>query len=121
MSDQLFIPDDLFMPWQKPTVRTTDPETSHAAARTLTRAGTMRRTLLEVFGAADCTAEEAGVRAGYTAADGAWKRVSDLRVARLIEETGATRRASTGRQQRVMRITPREIRPAMQSPTPSRL
>ncbi len=107
MSDQLFIPDDLFMPWQKPTVRTTDPETSHEAAKTLSgKAGTMRRALLQAFLYDSLTAEEAAEICGYTPADGPWKRVSDLKDARLIVETGETRKASTGRRQRVLCITP---------------
>jgi len=86
--------------------RTSDPETSHAAARALGgKAGSMLRDLLEAYGTADLTAEEAAEERGYTAADGAWKRVSDLTNAGLVEPTGETRPASSGRQQRVLRIT----------------
>jgi len=50
------------------------------------------------------TAEEAAAAAGYTAADGAWKRVSDLITAGHLEDTGITRRGSSGRDQRVLRL-----------------
>lgn len=83
-----------------------DPETSHAAARSLGgHAGTMRRRLLDAFAAADRTAEEAATAAGYSGADGAWKRVSDLLRAEMVAPTGETREATSGRQQRILRIT----------------
>jgi len=96
--------------------RSTDPETSKAAARLLGgKAGTMRRRLLDYYGIVGsvrpsdtrwgATAEEATEDCGYTAADGAWKRVSDLLNAGLLEDTGRTRAGSSGRQQRVLRIT----------------
>jgi len=84
--------------------RTEDPWTSRAAARQL-KANTMRRYLLLAFAVIPRTAEEAAGAAGYTPADGAWKRVSDLLNLGLIEDTGETRTASSGRQQRVLRIT----------------
>lgn len=97
----------LFDPPPRTLVRLEDPETSHAAARTLSgKAGTMRRRLLETFAQGDYTAEEAASMAGYRAADGAWKRVSDLANAGLIEWGGDTRQASSGRRQRVLVITP---------------
>ena len=65
----------------------------------------MRRTLLDAYSTANLTSEEASEFCGYTPADGAWKRVSDLMNAKLIEPTGITRSGSSGRQQRVMRIT----------------
>lgn len=98
--------EDLIAKPASELARTNDPETSHAAARALGgKAGTMRRTLLDVYSCADLIAEEASEEAGYTAADGAWKRVSDLLGAGLLEDTGQTRLASTGRSQRVLRIT----------------
>lgn len=113
MSDRLFDPGeavDDFKPWQKPEPRSLarldDPETSHVAARALSgKAGTMRRALLDAFSTADLTAEEVQDAAGYVPADGSWKRVSDLGNAKLIEPTGEVRVASTGRPQRVWRIT----------------
>jgi hypothetical protein len=85
--------------------RTEDPWTSRAAARQL-KANTMRRRLLEMFRRwGPLTAEGVANSAGYGAEDGAWKRVSDLLNLGLIEDTGETRTASSGRQQRVLRIT----------------
>lgn len=97
-------------PWQRPArelARSDDPETSHAAARTLSgKAGTMRRTLLEAFDRrGPMTPEEVSLVAGYGAADGAWKRVSDLKTNGLIEPTGETRPGSQGREQAVLAIT----------------
>lgn len=93
--------------------RVTDPDTSKAAAVKLGgKAGTMRLKLLREFNTArsyaasqGLTSEEAGEFAGYTAEDGAWKRVSDLLNAGLIEDSGEQRRGSSGRMQRVLRIT----------------
>lgn len=91
--------------------RTSDPATSHAAAAQLSDKATMLRTLLAVYGsefAGFCdglTAEESAGVAQYTAADGAWKRVSDLLRAGQLEDTSITRPGSSGRQQRVLRIT----------------
>lgn len=112
MSDTLFDPDSTstLKPWQRSEPRTlyrvSDPDTSAAAAVMLGgRAGTMRRTLLDTFKRGDWTSEEASDLAGYTAADGAWKRVSDLLNADLLEPTGETRPAKSGSLQRVLRIT----------------
>lgn len=97
----------LYAPPARELARTTDPETSHEAARMLGgKAGTMRRRLLTVFLQGSRTAEEAADAAGYTAADGAWKRVSDLAKASLIVDIGITRPGRSGREQRVMAITP---------------
>jgi len=85
--------------------RTTDPDTSSAAARRLSDKRTMMRRLLRAFEAGDSTAEEVAARCGYTAADGAWKRVSDLRNAGWVEDTGHRRPGSSGRQQMVLAIT----------------
>lgn len=87
--------------------RTTDPRTSHAAARRLARRVTMLRRLLTEFARFPdgLTAEEAATFAGYTADDGAWKRVSDLALAGWIEDTGRNRIASSGRDQIVRAIT----------------
>lgn len=90
--------------------RTTDADTSKAAAAALptSRAGSMMRELLWVYRyAADLglTAEQAAESAGYTPADGAWKRCSDLERAGLIEDTGERRTSSKGRAARVLCIT----------------
>lgn len=87
--------------------RTGDPRTSHAAARRLAARETMLRRLLAEFARYPdgLTAEEAAAFAGYTPADGAWKRVSDLALAGWIADTGRNRTASSGRDQIVRRIT----------------
>jgi hypothetical protein len=57
------------------------------------------------------TAEQAATSCGFDAASGAWKRVSDLRslgyIKPMVNEKGreVSRRASSGRQQRVLVIT----------------
>jgi hypothetical protein len=97
---------NLFDPEPRKLARSSDPDTSHAAARMLSgKAGTMRFRLLWVFKFNEYTAEEAAFHTDFTAADGAWKRVSDLLNDGLIEPTGETRPGTSGRQQRVLRIT----------------
>lgn len=107
-AEQLSI-DQLPSPEPRELARTTDPDTSHAAAASLDagRAGTMRRKLLDAYGERHeaLTAEEAAERAGYTKADGAWKRVSDLIRSGLVRDTGERRPGTSGRDQRVLRIT----------------
>ncbi len=97
----------LDVPWIDPVThaRTSDPGTSHEAAAKLSDKQTMMRTLLATYRETNWTAEEASFVAGYSAEDGAWKRVSDLKRAGWIEPTGATRPGSSGRQQQVCRIT----------------
>jgi len=51
------------------------------------------------------TAEEAAEAAGYTPADGAWKRVSDLVRLGLLVDTGERRKGRSGRSQRVLRAS----------------
>jgi hypothetical protein len=87
--------------------RTTDPSTSHEAANRLSDKRTMLRKLLLSYSrpGAWLTAEEVSDRAGYVAADGAWKRVSDLLRLGLLEDTGIKRPGSSGRMQRVLRIS----------------
>lgn len=88
--------------------RTTDPDTSHEAAVKLTDKATMLRTLLTKyhrFQFQGLTAEEASGLCGYTASEGAWKRVSDLKRLGWVEDTGGTRRGVSGRSQAVLRIT----------------
>ena len=86
--------------------RATDPSTSVDAARLLgTHAESMATKLLQVYRSVqDATADEAASQAGYTRAQGAWKRVSDLLNAGLIEDTGQTRQGQQGRAQRVLRV-----------------
>jgi hypothetical protein len=98
---------EIAMPKPKEHARRTDPDTSHQAAKLLGgKAGTMLRQLLEVFARRAMTADEAAIEAGFSPADGAWKRVSDLAKAKLIMDSGVTRPGRSGRQQRVMQITP---------------
>ena len=85
--------------------RSTDPVTSHDAAARLSDKATMMRRLLRAHYARPLTAEEASDLCGYDAADGAWKRVSDLANAGLIEDTGQRRTARSGREQVVRAIT----------------
>lgn len=88
--------------------RRTDPDTSAAAAHSLGhRPRIMRERLLGEFAAVPLglTAEQAAARAGYTAADGAWKRVSDLQNAGLISDTGARSTGLSGRSQVLWAIT----------------
>lgn len=82
-----------------------DPDTSHAAASELSDKTTMMRRLLAVHVGPGLTSEEASWVCGYTAEDGAWKRVSDLAVLGLITDTGVRRFGSSGRRQMVRRVT----------------
>lgn len=88
-----------------PHARSTDPGTSHAAAKTV-RVGSHIAHLLAAY----CdfpeglTDEEAGTNAGL-AGTGYWKRCSDLRAWGWIARTGTTRAGSTGAAQEVCSIT----------------
>ena len=89
--------------------RRSDPATSKASARKVERES-MLRALLMQFARADLTAEEAAEQAGLGASDGYWKRVSDLLNAGhiepiIVEGELLTRPGSSGRQQRVLRVT----------------
>ena len=89
----------------KVLARHDDPATSKQAAK-LAQRETILNLLTDQFrlaGMGGLTAEEAAVGAGYTAADGAWKRVSDLLNMAVLTDTGVTRKGSSGRQQRVLR------------------
>lgn len=91
--------------------RTTDPETSHAAAKQIVvKAGTQRWHLLAAFAAHDheygLTDEEAAqASSGVSLFSEYAKRCSELREAGLIEPTGDTRPGSAGPQRIVSRIT----------------
>lgn len=85
--------------------RTSDPATSHAAAAQLSDKASMLRALLLTFHTSNRTAEEAATTAGYGPADGAWKRISDLKNAGHIAPTGRTRPGVSGRAQQVYAIT----------------
>ena len=84
--------------------RATDPDTSHAADRSLD-ADTILDALLAIYRAArprGLTDEEAGDALGI---DGAWKRCSDLRRLMAIHDTGERRKGSSGRFRMVCRFT----------------
>lgn len=98
------------VPGPRALARRSDPGTSKAAARDLERES-MLAALLKEFARADLTAEEAAQRARLDP----WassKRVSDLLNAGHIEPIivdgePLTRKGSSGRQQRVLRVTMR--------------
>lgn len=96
------------VPGPRALARRSDPATSKAAARNVERESMLRALLME-FARADLTAEEAAARAGMDAW-AASKRVSDLLNAGHIEQIivdgePLTRAGSSGRQQRVLRVT----------------
>lgn len=89
--------------------RSTDPTTSHDAARLIAAKAESHRILLLAEYAAAGTAglidDEAGAHADLLHT-GYWKRCSDLRNAGVIEPTGHTRIGRAGREQQVCAITP---------------
>ena len=90
--------------------RTGDPSTSVEAAASMSESRkAMAKKLLLAFknNPEGLTAEEASLLCGYSAENGAWKRVSDLKNAGLIEPKivegqESTRLSSSNRKQRVM-------------------
>jgi hypothetical protein len=93
---------DEIPPWEHR--RNSDPDTSRAAAERLSTAKTMMRRLLPAYLYCDCTGEESAAFAGYEH-HAAQKRVSDLERLELIEDTGERRPGSSGRLQKICRIT----------------
>jgi len=91
--------------------RTSDPETSHRAAKSVKfRASSQQARLLVAYDCASLrglTDQEAGEMTGLINQPGCgyWKRCSDLRRAGYIVPTGETRTSSAGEQQRVCVIT----------------
>lgn len=85
--------------------RVSDAATSHVAAEMLTDKRTMLRALLATYREGSRTADEAAEAAGYGPADGAWKRISDLKNMGLIKPTELTRLGKSGRPQTVCIIT----------------
>jgi hypothetical protein len=94
--------------------RTTDPETSHVAAREVkVRAGTQRARLLYAFNDYHWNAAGVGLTdeaameyaEGVSAMSEFSKRCSELREGGFIEPTGETRAGSAGPQRIVSRIT----------------
>ena len=86
--------------------RTTDPWTSHQAAKLPFKRESQRHRLLAEYGrrALGLTDEEAAELAGITRGC-PWKRCSELREQGYIEATGDTRDSSMGAVQQVCRIT----------------
>ena len=103
MTEQL----DLFT---RTHARASDPDTSHEAAALVRSAAVMKARLLAAFAAAPSglSAEQASDAAGYTPADGAWKRVSDLEREGAIADTGVRVLSSHGRRVRVLAVVPGE-------------
>lgn len=93
--------------------RSTDPETSHSAAREIrVKAGSQRAQLLEAFyrrgRLMGLTDEQAMMHAeGVSPTSEYAKRCSELREGGFIEPTGETRAGSAGPQRLVSRITPK--------------
>lgn len=89
-------------------VRTTDPQTSRAAAynpKLHVRWGTYTsRLLAQYFDHAKLTDEQAG-RLAHLEHAGYWKRCADLRRLQLIRDTGETRVGDTGQSQMLCEIT----------------
>lgn len=89
----------------RPAVRSTDPDTSKIAERSIR--GSLGRIQLEVLhfvagtGSRGATSEEVCDSVG----SGRWKRLSELNEAGMICATGDRRPASTGRIQIVWRVT----------------
>lgn len=89
-----------------PSARRTDPATSHAAAQSMQDASKgLRAELLAVYQThpSGLTMEEAAALAGIPTW-AASKRISELRAAGQIIDTGTTRKGASGRQQAVCRI-----------------
>jgi len=94
---------------KKGGARLSDPATSHKAAScpsSIMKWASNKHLLLRAFGKRSMTDEQAEVRSGVRIA-GFWKRCSELRGLGLIESTGKTEVASTGKEVMVSRITPR--------------
>lgn len=91
--------------------RVTDPDTSKAAAEGTTTKQKMLDDLLRAYydNQQGLSAEEAAEIAGYTPADGAWKRVSDLKRLGWLFDTGQRVKALSGRSVALLRITPEGV------------
>lgn len=96
---------DLETAAQLPHARNSDPATSHTPLDAH-RVRSMMLDLLDAYATGPKTADEAARAAGFTADDGAWKRVSDLHALGLIRNTGQTRIGDHGREQQIRVITP---------------
>lgn len=88
--------------------RTTDPDTSHEAARLIrAKATTARVRLLEAFGTyGDLTDEEAALYADLPLTSEYATRCSELDRAGMVADTGQRRRGRAGAERMVRTITP---------------
>ena len=103
----------------QPSARATDPGTSHAAAASMKDASRgLRAELLAAYQTHPCglTMDEAAVLAGIPTW-AASKRISELRAAGLIVDTGLTRPGQSGRLQAVCRCPEPAEMPATLFPT----
>ena len=94
---------------KKGGARRSDPATSHKAAScpgSIMKWASNKHLLLLAFAKRNMTDEQAEVRSGVRIA-GFWKRCSELRALGLIEPTGKSEIASTGKEVMVSRITTR--------------
>lgn len=96
---------DLFDWAASPRARTTDPETSHAAARSMTGTASEHRErilgVLEVHG--DLTSEQIGEHCGMSSVQ-VCRRMKELERLGLAEPTSEQRRTQSGRMARVWRV-----------------
>ena len=94
---------------KKGGARRSDPATSHKAAscpQSIMKWSSNKHLLLLAYAKRSMTDEHAEVQSGVRIA-GFWKRCSELRALGLIEPTGKTEIAKTGKEVMVSRITPR--------------
>ncbi len=94
---------------KKGGARRSDPATSHNAAscpKSVMNWASNKHLLLLAFAKRSLTDEDAEVQSGVRIA-GYWKRCSELRAHGLIEPSGKTEIAKTGKEVMVSRITPR--------------
>jgi len=94
---------------KKGGARQSDPATSHKAAscpNSIMKWASNKHLLLLAFDKRNLTDEQAEVQSGVRIA-GYWKRCSELRALGLIEPSGKTEIAKTGKEVMVSRITPR--------------
>ena len=90
----------------KEHVRRRDPDTSRAAARSVEKSSRalMLRVLREINSCPGTHAEIA-LRMRLKP-DQVWKRISDLRRKKMVEDSGVTRPGPSGRWQIVWKVTP---------------
>ena len=106
--------EDFYKPKDIPHARTSDPATSQLSAfqteavegtTTVIRPNTLKHVALAHIAATPSTPREVEIGCGRR---GIWKRVSDLKNAKLVEPTGETRKDPwTDRAGEVMQITDR--------------